>query len=266
MKYYVVADVHGHYTILHDTLERAGFFADPEPHKLIICGDLLDRGAETLEMQAFLISLLRQEQVILIRGNHEDLLERLVDDLIAGDTWLLEQGESIHNHNGTWLSALRLADMTEAQALARPRELVAKVKQSPFWKFVLPACLDYYETEHYVFTHGYIPCKSTTGSTKYAPYKGFYFNHGWREADYEDWVNARWYNGMEFVCKRDLGVRDKTVVCGHIHASYGHANLEERGGENGARADDTTFFGDGVIGLDACTVVSGFINCLVVED
>ena len=52
MKYYAVADVHGHYTILHDTLERAGFFADPEPHKLIICGDLLDRGAETLEMQA----------------------------------------------------------------------------------------------------------------------------------------------------------------------------------------------------------------------
>ena len=34
MKYYVVSDVHGHYSILHDTLEKAGFFSDTEPHKL----------------------------------------------------------------------------------------------------------------------------------------------------------------------------------------------------------------------------------------
>lgn len=263
MKYYVVADVHGHLSALRDALEQAGFFDDPLPRRLVICGDFLDRGRETVEMQAFLISLLRQELVILIRGNHEDLMERLVDDLIMGDTWLLEQGESVHNHNGTWRSALQLADMTEGRALSRPMELVAKVKQSPYWKYILPMCVDYFETEHYVFTHGYIPCRSTTGSTKYAAYKGFYFNPDWRDADYEDWANARWYNGMEFVCKRDLGVRDKTVVCGHVHASYGHAVLEGRpdGGD-----DYTTFFGDGVIGLDACTVVSGFVNCLVIED
>jgi serine/threonine protein phosphatase 1 len=263
MKYYVVSDVHGHYSILHDTLEKAGFFSDTEPHKLVICGDLLDRGAETVEMQAFLISLLRQDLVILIRGNHEDLMEHLLDDLMEGNTWLLQAKDSVHNHNGTWQSALLLADMPEWRALSRPDELVAKVKQSPYWKFILPACRDYFETEHYVFTHGYIPCKSTTGSTKYATYKGFYFNPDWREADYEDWANARWYNGMEFVCKRDLGVVGKTVVCGHVHATYGHSVLEKRAD---GKDDYTTFYGNGVVCLDACTAVSGFMNCLVVED
>ena len=46
MKYYVTADVHGFYTELHRALDRAGYFADPEPHKLLILGDLFDRGQE----------------------------------------------------------------------------------------------------------------------------------------------------------------------------------------------------------------------------
>ena len=44
MKYYVVADVHGFFTELKSVLTEKGFFEDIEPHKLIICGDLLDRG------------------------------------------------------------------------------------------------------------------------------------------------------------------------------------------------------------------------------
>ena len=36
MRYYVTADTHGYYTILHQALNTAGFFEDEEPHKLII--------------------------------------------------------------------------------------------------------------------------------------------------------------------------------------------------------------------------------------
>ena len=45
MKYYIVADVHGFYSILNKTKEK-GFFDDKEPHKLVICGDVFDRGHE----------------------------------------------------------------------------------------------------------------------------------------------------------------------------------------------------------------------------
>ena len=48
MRYYVTADVHGFYTKLHEALESAGYFDDPEPHRLIILGDIFDRGGEAV--------------------------------------------------------------------------------------------------------------------------------------------------------------------------------------------------------------------------
>ena len=41
MKYYIIADIHGFYTELHKALDEAGYFTDPEPHKLISPGDTL---------------------------------------------------------------------------------------------------------------------------------------------------------------------------------------------------------------------------------
>ena len=54
MRYYVTADVHGYFTEFKEALTEAGFFEDAEPHKLIICGDLFDRGSEALQLQEFL--------------------------------------------------------------------------------------------------------------------------------------------------------------------------------------------------------------------
>ena len=58
----------------------------------------------------------------------------------------------------------------------------------------------------------------------------------------------------------------KTIVCGHWHASYGHSVMEGKGSEFGPDADFSPFYGQGVIALDACTAVSGFVNCIVIED
>lgn len=53
MKYYVVADVHGFFDELKFALTEEGFFTDTEPHKLIVCGDLFDRGKQAAELQEF---------------------------------------------------------------------------------------------------------------------------------------------------------------------------------------------------------------------
>ena len=60
MRYYVTADVHGFFSELRAALDEAGFFEDKEPHKLIICGDIYDRGSEALQLQAFLLDLMEQ--------------------------------------------------------------------------------------------------------------------------------------------------------------------------------------------------------------
>lgn len=66
MKYYVVADVHGFYEILKSALSDAGFFDDPTPHKLLVLGDLFDRGKEAKELQDFILELMDKDEVILV--------------------------------------------------------------------------------------------------------------------------------------------------------------------------------------------------------
>ena len=50
MKYYVVADVHGYFDELQAALTEQGYFMDSEPHKLVVCGDLFDRGKQAQEL------------------------------------------------------------------------------------------------------------------------------------------------------------------------------------------------------------------------
>lgn len=79
MRYYVVADVHGFYTELIAALTEKGFFGDNQLHKLIVCGDLLDRGKEAVKVQNFILDLMVKDEVILVKGNHEDLVLELLE-------------------------------------------------------------------------------------------------------------------------------------------------------------------------------------------
>ena len=87
-KLFVVSDVHGHYTILKEALDRAGFDKHDPEHLLICCGDYFDRGNENMEVLRFFEGLRHK---VLLRGNHEDLLLKLLQtgkapqDLNAGE-------------------------------------------------------------------------------------------------------------------------------------------------------------------------------------
>ena len=94
MKYYVVSDIHSFYTKFRQSLAAAGFFEDTALHKLIVLGDLFDRGDESIGLQDFIIDLITKDEVILIRGNHEDLYRDLVE--FDNDAALRH-----HRNNGT---------------------------------------------------------------------------------------------------------------------------------------------------------------------
>ncbi len=249
MKYYITADVHGFYTEFHKALDEAGYFNDPGPHKLIILGDLFDRGEEAVEMQRFLLSLLEQDAVILVRGNHEDLFEELVT---------VDEGLPVRHHrsNGTYGTALRLTGFDPALALVRNLDFAAAAQATPYYRQIIPATIDWYETARYVFVHGWIPgLKEPDGSFRYRA--------DWREATPGEWRRARWYNGMDAA---QTCAEEKTILCGHWNCSYGHAKYENRGSEFGPDADFSPYYGPGVIALDACTAHSGRINILTLED
>lgn len=58
----------------------------------------------------------------------------------------------------------------------------------------------------------------------------------------------------------------KAIVCGHWHCSFGHSHYEGKGGEFDNAPDFTPYYGNGIIALDACTVLSRKVNCIVIDD
>jgi len=257
MRYYVTADVHGYFTEMKAALTEKGFFNDTEPHKLIICGDIYDRGTEALPLQNFILDLMAKEQVILIRGNHEDMSLELLNDWQRG-SYLQRH----HHSNGAVDTVFQLTDTTFYQLRNEPDEIYRRFKSNPFITDIIPAMIDFYETDHYIFTHGWIPCTmlNNGGNSKtYIPIDN------WREAGQKTWDAARWINGME-AANGGVIEKDKTIVCGHWHCSYGHSHYEGDGGEFDNNPNFTPYFGKGIIALDACTPVSQKVNCIVIDD
>lgn len=254
MKYYVVSDVHGFLTELKIALKEKGFFDDKEPHKLIVCGDLLDRGQEAKAMQEFMYDLLQKDELIFIRGNHEDLMLDMLDNF---DNYVEEilYGFSHHVSNGTFDTAYQLSDMELNNIFKNREEFLFKVRNSIFCKELIPASINYYETENYIFVHGWIPHR-----------KCFQYMEDWREAHQADWERARWANGMKCAELHDLVEKGKRIVCGHFNTSYGHSILEERCSQWGEDADFSPFYGKNIIAIDGCTAYTRMVNCIVVED
>lgn len=259
MRYYVVSDVHSFYTELIQALTEKGFFEDKEPHKLIICGDMFDRGSESLALQKFIMELLEKDEIILVRGNHEELMLSLIENA----EFNFGRGIDYTHHwsNGT---VRTVTDLTGMDVFHDDyKDIINKLCATPYIKDIIPQTINYYETEHYIFVHGWIPCTKIKGFWKdtYLPIEN------WREVGSSKWYEARWINGM-FAHSQGVKEDGKTIICGHFHASWGHIYLEHGDDEEINEEDITNdpYYADGIVAIDGCTVMSGKVNCLVLED
>lgn len=257
MKYYVVADVHSFYTQMIEALDKAGFDKDNPDHTLVVLGDLLDRGDEPLECLKFVNSL---ERKILIRGNHEDLMEECLQkkypdnyDYSNGTVGSILGISKTASPNDKFWWCWRIVEGTFEEDWKKACEKVLKNRE---WKKYNKNTLDYFETEHYVFVHGWIPCLYNRITKEY-----LYLNNWRTEATNFDWKEARWSSGIDCTLQK-IFEKGKTIVCGHWHSSAWHEKFE--GKER--FADCTPYINDNVIAMDATTVLSGFVNCIVLED
>jgi Calcineurin-like phosphoesterase. len=249
MKYYVLSDIHGFCGLFQRRLREAGYDKDTEEKKILILGDLFDRGGEAVELQDCLLGLMREDKVILIKGNHEDLFQELVTS---------DRGRPLrhHLHNGTYDTLEQLTGLKAGYSWGANMQLAKAGRETPLYTTIIPAMLDYYETKHYVFTHGFVPCQTWYG--------GMIYNEDWRHADAAAWREARWTNPMDAV--RTAWTEEKTLVCGHFHCSYGHCRYEQKGTEFGPDADFSPYTAPGIIAIDACTAYSRKMNCVVLRD
>lgn len=259
MKFYVLTDVHGFYSEMLAALEHQGFFRDACPHKLVICGDLFDRGQEAVQLLNFLLNF-PSDDLILVRGNHEDLMLDLLRDWSSQSYW-----QSHHQHNGTVDTVCQLTDSCEWDIMLKPQDVLDKMSESPLVTTIIPRMVDFFETKNYVFVHGWVPCFTDVTMSRYKTKdRSYKYDPDWREAAPHRWAAARWFNGMD-AWRAGVIEPGKTIVCGHWHSSYGHAKFEG-GTEFEVDSDFSPFYGEGIIALDACTAFSGQVNCLVIED
>ena len=261
MKYFAVSDVHSFYDPLVESLRTAGFFED-DKGVLVLLGDALDRGEDALKVVDFLLELHKQGRLIYIKGNHEELLEDCIKDICYQGIYEIAGGMSHHYINGTFHTMLQLAQMSHRDAVDFPESLVRRVLHSPYYDQLLPTCVNYFETERYVFCHGWIPVLESG----FGAYQTYRYNPDWRAASDRDWSRARWNNGIELACKQKLITMDKITVCGHYHTSWGHSKIHQVGTEWGENAVFTPFRDEGIIAIDACTAYTGKINCVVFDE
>lgn len=244
-KLFVVSDVHGYYDEFKIALDDAGFDQNNPDHWLIGLGDYMDRGRQPKQVMQYLRNL---PQKVLIRGNHEKLI---LDCCYRGDVYMHDIS------NGT---AQTIIDFSANDYIPEACDYVL-----PRIKAYYNEMVNYFETEHYIFVHSWIPVISKDNlPAHYTRGRLFEFNPDWRDANQKDWDAATWGNPFD-MADNGLNQTGKTIVFGHWHCSTGWAKAEGRE-EFGDDAKFDPYFGDGFIAVDACTAYSGKVNVLVLED
>ncbi len=234
-KIFVVSDVHGHFSLLKEALDRAGFDKENENHLLICCGDYFDRGKENLEVLKFFERL---KYKVLIRGNHEDLLLKL-----------LQTGKILpHNYiNGTMATLEEFLGKYSINPIDDTIDFSGKTRIVDRVFEFIGETVNYFETENYVFVHGWLPENALTAKEL-------------KSVSDSAWEQARWYKWTEKY-NGNKPLDNKTLVCGHVPTTYAQKFDPTRTKDN-----SDIFYGNGIIVVDAATFDTKRINVLVLED
>ena len=248
-KFCGTSDTHSNYTALKKALDEAGF--DPnKDHWLVVCGDAFDRMDESEEILHFLMSL---ERKILVKGNHDILLEELC---------MREFPYSYDSHNGTKKTVQDLG----GAGYGRPFDECCRItwNKTAAYRSLLR---NYFETKNYIFVHSWIPTNKIEQphpADKWITLTTDAWMGDWRNANDVEWESAMWGNPFK-LADRGLNKTGKTIVFGHWHCSTGHRMLGNCADEFEYAIWEPCYFKN-TIGIDRCTAHTGEVNVLVLED
>lgn len=285
MKYFVISDLHGCYTLFKKSLRKSGYSKSNPNHTLVVLGDIFDRGEESRKIYEFLKDI-PQDRVVLVRGNHDYLLFQALDR---------DHPEDIDFSNGTVLTACQMAYISKT-AVKRKYQTIADlewtlyfsdsicVRLKKVWKtiskrakasdmykwFSSSQWVNYWETDKFIGVHSFVPVEAL-GEQNYREkmcniYHGktekFAVNSEWRTASPEDWEIATW--GCPYVYM-DAGLfpdREKTLICGHYRTDAFHHHYD---GEP-IKENFDIYYSDKIIAIDGLVHYSGLANVLVIDE
>lgn len=250
-KLFVISDIHGFYRITKNSLNSNGYEEYNPNHGLIVLGDFVDRGLESKEIFEWLY---KGKRIVVIKGNHEDILTSFLD---------LKQNFNRSNYNyglrETITSFCGEDDFITyseneydkgiftgwADCFNKYREIVATKINNDYpyllkWLMSLPY---YYETNNYIFTHAAIDTDIVD----------------WHLSDFK---NEVWDSG-DFILKQCNNIGNKKIVVGHF------ATDELRrihGIDLGNIGTNDTLIYENKIFIDSCVIESKKLNVLIIEE
>ncbi|MBU1145145.1 MAG: fructose-bisphosphatase class III [Firmicutes bacterium] len=232
---FVVSDIHGHFNELIVSLKNAGYDLNNPHHKLLVLGDLFDRGTQSKEVLEYLYSLSLDKKVEIIIGNHDLFLIDFLENQFQ---------KTIFNiiHNG-FLNTLESLSELELEMDFKKEEISELIRNKfPYLLNWLKSFPYFIEMNDYIFVHGGI-----NGSMK-----------NWRDTSLRDFV---WSYEHEL-----KSIPNKIVVAGHHRT----ASIR-RPYESFAHLIDTNpemfdiLYEKGKILIDGFVEVSKKINVLIIE-
>ena len=207
----VISDIHGNVPYLEGVLRRAGF---SDRDELIIDGDFLEKGEESLRTLRILMELSRRGNIHVLLGNCDDWFN------IYNPGWNDRHDEQVLRYilrkkrgllwdmcNGAGIDPFELDDFSEAKRRLRERFPAE-------WDFLsaLPHAID---TEHYTFAHASVrPGKPLEAHTADELDRcDSFLTQGWY---FDKWVIVGHYPvmlyGRDRVCANPIVDREKKIV------------------------------------------------------
>ena len=257
MKYFIVSDIHSFCSELKSALWKAGFNKRNKDHTLIVCGDVFDRGSETVELYKFLTSI-PKKRCILIKGNHELLYEELLEKSFP-------ESHDFSNHTVDTFCQIagydpeiltpkywrKFDDVPHERIRQAWQEILTEVKQSPItawlqsdrWKY-------WHEVGNYIFVHSFIPLKNLDHMPAYYTYnRKFGYFKDWREtATNFELEDATWgcpYQQYIDGYFKEEAANGKILVCGHWVVTDFRQHINNKWSE-----DTSVYKFENIVGLD----------------
>ena len=279
MKYFVVSDMHSFTSELKKALKQAGFDKKNKNHTLIVCGDVFDRGSETVEMYKFLTSI-PKSRCILVKGNHEslylDLLKKRFPDSYdfsnhTVDTFCHIAGYSAEIMTPEYWYKLN-EDSPYEQIQQAWQEILKEVKASKITEWIKSSqWKDYYELDKYIFVHSFIPLYNHNKFIHYYfanPFVDLVYIDKWRTIKSREIIEGStwgcpWKNYLAGLFEAEAK-KGKILVCGHWHCNDFYIHLAGKMYEELECYD--IFRGRNIIALDACTARTRKVNVMIIKE
>ena len=219
---YAIGDVHGKYDLFKKLVNEF----DPLNHQLVLMGDLNDRGPNTKECFLLGMQLVKENNAIYLRGNHE---EYFLQFLQSPEDWYEPY---LRNGGKETFDSLLHPGSTEEYS---PTEIALMIR-SRYGELIDFLCERplYYEWHNYLFVHAGVDLTKKD----------------WHDTNPHDfiWIREPFHEG-----KNNTG---KTIVFGHTITPMLHVDMETT----------DLWIHDKKIGIDGGAVFGGSMHGVVFDE